>query len=263
MKRILSFAIMLIIIVSIASCGVDNEIPEMTVDNVIERKVIIAGLYEGIEPFSYKNETGSYAGFDLKVCKEIAKRLGVTLNLRTISAEEAASSLASGKVDFLGNNLLLSEKELDQFEEADEIFENRQVFVVTDTSEFKKQSLLRDKKIGILAGDSRNAFREEGVLKKAEPVEFASREDALVSLNAGNVDALIIDEAWVYAKKAEGEQLTIVGEELEDRDYAMVFRKNDDELRKRVEKIIDEMRRDGTLSSIAQEVFGAEYLIFD
>lgn len=268
-KRALALALAAVMLLSFAACGkkqaAENQQPETTVDQVTERKVFIIGFYEDAEPFGYADENGTYHGFDLEIGKELARRLGVTLNLRAVTRENAASELETGSIDFLGNNLFLTDDALDRLEESDAIFENRQVLVVKADSDVKDQSQLSDKKVGVLKGEkSQEALADEKSLaKKVQQVEIANRTEALAMIGDGRVDALVIDEAWVYEQIGKGSELRIVGDELSDDEYSLVLRSQDKELCKKVNDLIREMRDDGTLDKLTKKCFGKDYASFE
>lgn len=267
-KRVVALVAAAVMLLSFAACGkkqpAENQKPETTVNQVTERKVFIIGFYEDAEPFGYTDENGTYHGFDLEIGKELARRLGVTLNLRAVTRENALSELESGSIDFLGNNLFLTDDALDRLEETDEIFENRQVIVTKSDSGIENQSQLSDKKVGVIKGEkSQEALADEkGLAKKVQQVEIANRTEALAMLGDGRVDALVIDEAWAYAQMEKGSELRLVGKAIADDDYSVVLRSQDEELCKKVNELIKEMRNDGTLDKLTKKCFGKDYATF-
>ena len=60
-RRILAAALAAITMLAIASCGKKQEssVPETTVEQVTERKVLMMGFYEDAEPFINSDENGT------------------------------------------------------------------------------------------------------------------------------------------------------------------------------------------------------------
>ncbi len=259
-RRILAAALAAITMLAIASCGKKQEssVPETTVEQVTERKVLMMGFYEDAEPFSYADENGTYYGFDLEIGKELARRLNVTLNLRAIKRDAAATELQNGTIDFLGNALFLSKDERKGTTKTDTLFTNRQVVVVPADSEVQEQAQLEGKKVGVVKNEMSQAALadKKSLAKKVETQEFDTRADAATALRGYTVDALVMDEAWAYEQMQKGQQLRIVGDALAEEAYTIVLRSQDEALCKKINELIGEMRNDGTLDKLLQKSFG-------
>ena len=101
------------------------------------------------------------------------------------------------------------------------------------------------------AGES--AIVDDDTLKSASYTASNSQQDALVALNAGNYDAIVIDYTMAKASVGSGDfaDLCIVeGIELANEEYAIGFRVGSD-MTAKVNAIISEMKSDDTLKNIA------------
>ncbi len=119
---------------------------------------------------------------------------------------------------------------------------------------------LKDLVIGAMAGSTSALTLEEVVQPTTAPQLFGSNEDVVAALNAGQIDAFVIDLPTAYLATAMYiEDSFIVGElpagGIPD-EWGVVLSK-DSPLTDQVSAAIDELREDGTLAAITDEWLGA------
>ncbi len=119
---------------------------------------------------------------------------------------------------------------------------------------------LKDLVIGAMAGSTSAQTLEEVVQPTTAPQLYGSNEDAVAALNAGQIDAIVLDLPTAYLATAVYiENSFIVGElpagGIPD-EWGVVLPK-DSALTEEVSAAIDELREDGTLSEITDEWLGA------
>ena len=119
---------------------------------------------------------------------------------------------------------------------------------------------LKDLVIGAMAGSTSALTLDEVVQPTTAPQLFGSNEDVVAALNAGQIDAFVIDLPTAYLATAMYiEDSFIVGElpagGIPD-EWGVVLSK-DSPLTDQVSAAIDELREDGTLAAITDEWLGA------
>lgn len=119
---------------------------------------------------------------------------------------------------------------------------------------------LKDLTIGAMAGSTSAQTLEEVVDPTTEAQLFGSNEDVVAALNAGQIDAFVIDLPTAYLATALYiEDSFIVGElpagGIPD-EWGVVLPK-DSALTERVSAALDKLREDGTLAEITDEWLGA------
>src|SRR4051812_10182322 len=72
-----------------------------TLDEVKARGKLIAGVRYDSPPFGYLDPAGTVVGFDIDLIREIAKRLGVELELVQVTAKTRIPTLEAGKIDVI------------------------------------------------------------------------------------------------------------------------------------------------------------------
>jgi len=89
---VLSLMIVLGVFLTSASAG--------TIEKIKERGALIAGVKDAVIPFGYIDaETNQLVGFDIDICRAIAKNLGVELKLKPVTSATRIPMLAQGSID--------------------------------------------------------------------------------------------------------------------------------------------------------------------
>lgn len=68
-------------------------------DDIITSGKLRCGVVLDFPPMGYRDEKNEPAGFDVEYCKDLAKALGVELDLQSMSFAQRLPALTSGKVD--------------------------------------------------------------------------------------------------------------------------------------------------------------------
>ena len=140
---------------------------------------------------------------------------------------------------------------------------NAMVFVVKGDSTVAKMDDLKGKKISVQNGSSAQTILENSAIKDDITISpIATNVEALQQLELGVVDAVFLDEVVAdYEIKNSGKDYKKLAEGLEEEQYAIAFRKNDQALRDAVQKTLSEMKADGKLGEISTKWFGSDITI--
>src|SRR5687768_16879203 len=81
--------------------GVEPASAQSTLDAVKARGTLIAGVRFDTPPYGSLDATGKSVGIDIDIANEVAKRLGVRLQLLQVTGQTRIPQLNAGKVDLL------------------------------------------------------------------------------------------------------------------------------------------------------------------
>src|SRR5690606_13847786 len=95
----------------------------------------------------------------------------------------------------------------------------------------------------------------------AELKTFGDNVTALMDLSAGRLHAVVLDEVVgrYLAEKREGEY-RVLDDDFGTEDYGVGGHLENTELHAKLDKVLDEMKQDGTAGRIATEWFGADII---
>ncbi len=95
-----------------------------------------------------------------------------------------------------------------------------------------------------------------------EIVKFEDNVQALMDLGIGRLDAVVVDEILgrYYISKKEGEY-AVATDYFAEEEYGIGFRKADKAFAAEVNRIMDEMAKDGAAAAISTKWFGKDILL--
>lgn len=253
----------------LSGCGGSSPSATSTGDNswdkVKEKGEFVLGLDENFPPMGFKDEKGDIVGFDVDIAKEVTSRLGVKLKLQPINWDAKEQELNTGKIDCIWNGFTITEERKKNVLFTAPYMKNRQVLIVMNDSKAIKPADLEGKKLGLQAASSAadalaGSAEFKGKLK--EVVEFKDNMTALMDLEKGGIDAVLMDEIVArYYITMKNKGYKVLGEELASEEYGIGFRKNDTQLTQKVQETLNAMAKDGKLAEISNKWFGEDITV--
>ena len=221
--------------------------------------VFTVGFDASFPPYGYQDENGDYAGFDLDLAAEVAKRQGWEIKLQPIDWDSKDMELSSGTIDCIWNGFTMSEERLDKYEWTEPYVDNSQVFVVAADSGIASQADLAGKIVTVQTDSSALEALESDDSKElkdsfAELIVVPDYNTAFLNLESGAVDAVAMDIGVAkYQIESRGDGYVILDDELISEQYGVGFLKGNTGLRDTVQKTLDEMAEDGTFMETAKK----------
>lgn len=264
MKKFLTAALLLVTMVFTGCGGGDTA---KTDGGSKEIKKITIGLDDEYAPMGFKNEQNEIVGFDVDLAKEAAKRLGTEVEFKAIDWNSKEAELKSGRIDIIWNGLDITPERQANMLFSDPYMDNRQIVFVKAGNDqgITTEADLAGKGVGTQAGSTAETYIDKTEGLKDSFREFKTYGDyvsAFMDLENGRIDALVCDEiVGRYAmSKQEGkfEALNVTVGPVSE--FGIAFRKDDTELRDKVQKVFDEMVADGAAAKISDEWFKADLI---
>ncbi|WP_312197668.1 amino acid ABC transporter substrate-binding protein [Anaerospora hongkongensis] len=227
-----------------------------------EKKKLVVGLDDNFPPMGFRDDKNTIVGFDVDMAKEAAKRLGMEVEFKPIDWNSKEAELSSKRIDMLWNGLTITEKRKQNILFSSPYMENRQIIIVAAGSAIKSKADLAGKIVGAQDGSS----SVEAVEKDADTLKsfkefkkFPDNVAALMDLKTGRLDAVVVDEivGRYYTSKKSGEY-AILTEHFGSEEYGVGLRKEDKELQTKLQKALDDMKKDGTSANISKKWFDAD-----
>ncbi|WP_460843761.1 amino acid ABC transporter substrate-binding protein [Noviherbaspirillum agri] len=221
---------------------------------------IVIGLDDNFPPMGFRDsKTNELVGFDIDLAREAGKRLGVEVEFKPIDWNAKEAELGSKRVDVLWNGLTITEKRKEQIAFTAPYLENRQIIIVTANSPVKAKADLAGKVVGVQEGSSAvEAIEKDAVAKDLKELrKFGDNVAALMDVSTGRLDALVVDEVVgrYYTAKKPGEYV-VLEDHFGTEEYGVGVRKDDAELLGKLDKALDDMKKDGAADRISTQWFG-------
>ena len=74
---------------------------QSTLDKIKERGVLVVGTKADYKPFGFRDPSGAIIGFEPDLAKEVADKLGVTLQIEPVVSSNRMQFLEQGKIDLM------------------------------------------------------------------------------------------------------------------------------------------------------------------
>lgn len=202
----------------------------------------------GFAPYEYY-EDGKIVGVDIDVAKEIAKELGKKLVIKDVSFDFVINEVKSGKADFAAAGISITPERAEEVDFTTEYTTSNQVVVVKRGSNIKSFDDIKDKKIAVQLGTVADLYVEENY-KKAIVVSHKKYLSAVEDVKTGKADCIIMDELPAKEVVKENNNLVILDGILFQDKYGMIVRKGNDELKEKINVILERMVNDGTIQDL-------------
>ena len=236
-----------------------EEVSDVTDSSSI--KTFTVGFDAEYPPYGYMDDNGEYTGFDLELAQAVCDLEGWKLVKKPINWDSKDMELNSGSIDCIWNGFTMNGRE-DDYTFSVPYVDNSQVIVVAENSGISTLADLAGKIVGVQAASAALDLlqcEEVGGQKALADTfgslnEFADYNTAFTELQAGALDALAIDVGVAkYQLNSRGEGFMILDETLNTEQYAIGFRKGDQELCDIVNADLQKLANDGTVAELAEK----------
>ena len=224
-------------------------------DNSLERVKnagqITLSMSGGYPPFNYYNATNQLVGFDIDVCNEVAKRLGVEFKPVPNEWSGIVEGLRAGVYDGILGSMAITEERKKVVDFSIPYYYSGAQVLVRKDSPYQSVDELQGKKIGLVTGTT---FENDANNLKADIKLYKDDNQTLMELQNKNLDAVITDRVvGITAMNKSQFNVELLGKLLRSEEIAVAFRPEDDSLREEVNKILQAMHDDGTLSTLSEK----------
>ena len=246
------------------------EIPKFEGEETI--RVAITG---DLPPMDCILADGTPAGFNTAFLAELAKHIKKNIELVSVSAGARQTAISSGRVDALfwtrsvyNRTFQLLPYPVDKVSgvviSEPYLLESRAAVAMKQTTETPKLryvAQLKNERLAAQRGTVGQFIAEDmlGDNKAKLLITFEKYVDAIAALRQGKVRAVVMDELPAKRFLNEIEGLTVMDKALSEENYAIGFKKGNSELIGQVNKILAEMKTDGTLDGIFAKYLAGDY----
>jgi general L-amino acid transport system substrate-binding protein len=179
-------------------------------DVVKERGQLLCGVDGGIPGFSFVDESGTYSGLDVDVCKAVAAAVlgdAEAVEYRRLDSTERFTALAGGEVDMLSRNTTwtISRDTSVGLEFAPTTFFDGQGMMVRTDSGIEGLEDFAGKAICVETGTTTelnltDQMRQLGV--DFEPVVFQDADAAYAAYDEGRCEGMTSDKSQLIARRS-------------------------------------------------------------
>jgi len=223
--------------------------------DVKSRGTLIVGSKADYKPFGFRDPSGAIVGIEPDLAADLAKQLGVKLELVPVVAANRMEFLQQGKIDVLIATMSDKPERRKVVEAVDPPYYSDAVNVLmSNRAKIKSWEDLKGKPLCATIG----AFYNKSVAEKygAKIVAFDGSDKPLFALKQGNCVGYLYDQTFVQGKLLDKEWNTDYSMPLEgimETPWIMAVAPGDDELRDFVSKATIEWMKKGTIIELEKK----------
>lgn len=253
MKKLFMLVLMAMVLVSVSLFAADNSL-----EDVKKKGYFIVGLDATFAPMGFRDEKEEIVGFDIDLAKEVAKRMGVEVRFKPCEWDGIIFDLRTKNIDMVWNGMTITEQRQKQAAFTTPYLVDGQIIFTRKGSEPGTVAGLAGKVVGVQLGSSGALAVERNAIapKIKEIKKYATNVEALLDLEAGRTDAVVMDAISGKYYNAKKGTLTFSTESLSDEYFAVALRKEDKTLLEEINKQLDAMKADGTFDKISEKWLG-------
>lgn len=205
-------------------------------------------------PFSMRSPDGKLDGLEIRVMKEVAKRLNLEYTPVLIKWDSLLVGLQADQFDVISAAMDITEARQKQVTFSNGWLESGGRVVTAKGSSIKSAADLKGKTVGALVSSTWTKIAEE---KGATVKGYKAESDAMQDLVNGNVDAVITDSiAAAYAIKSGGLPLAMTDDYASHVQKGFAFKMGKSLLVEAVNKALADMVADGTYAKLTTDLVG-------
>lgn len=226
-----------------------------------EGDTFTVGFDQDFPPMGFVGDDGEYTGFDLELAAEVCDRMNWEFVPKPIAWETKEAELKSGGIDCIWNGFTMNGRE-DKYTWSEPYLNNKQVFVVRADAEIESEADLAGKVVDVQTDSSAQAALNDN---QELTSTFGNLEvvpdynTGFMNLESGAADAVAMDiVVATYQIGQRNADFEILDYEIAAEEYGIGFAKGNEVLRDQVQKVLEEMAKDGTMAEISTKWFGED-----
>ena len=278
MKKLLTLALAMLMVLSLAACGstgsTDSKGSSTGTDSTNEGDATFTTVEDGklimatncqFPPYEMVADgEGAYQGYegiDIELAAAIAEKLGLELQIDDMEFDSALLAVQNNAADLTLAGLSYSEDRDKVMDFTTKYATGVQVVIVKEGSDVTMDNL-GDKLIGTQRGTTgyqyASAAPEDGGYGEDHVIAYDNGATAVQALMNGQVDAVIIDQAPAEQYVAANEGLSILPGNWVEEDYCIAVDQGNTALLNAVQGALDELQADGTVDAIIAKYIKAD-----
>lgn len=240
MKKLLLLITAMVAAITLTACS-GAKTTKIKMDEIKEKGKIVLGVSPDYPPYEFtttENGQKKVVGADIYLAQEIAKKLGVEVEIQEMAFDSLIAAVNANKVDMVISGVNPTEERKKAVDFSDIYYTGKGIFVVNkDSAEIKSVADLKGKKVGVQKGSTYETYAKEQL--KIEDKDLQSLTDVpslLQDLKNKKIDVVLIpdDVAKIVINKYNDIKISTFSAENdpEATGMAIVFKKAKDDSNK-------------------------------
>ncbi|MCB1343283.1 MAG: transporter substrate-binding domain-containing protein [Pseudooceanicola sp.] len=226
-------------------------------DTLKEKGVMRIAMSGAYPPFNFVNEKNEVVGFDPAIGTEIAKRMGLKVEIVTTAWDGIIGGLLANKYDAIVGSMSITEERDKVVDFVGPYYTTKRAIFTKNGSGITSVAQVKDAKVGVTLGETHEEWaREQGYDIRT----YKGLPELLLELENGRVDVIINDSiAAILAMKERGYDFVALPDlETDAIGAGIAIREGNPALKEAMQTALQSMMDDGTYLAIAKEWVGGD-----
>ena len=223
-------------------------------------QVVRIGTEGAYPPFNFVNEANQLVGFEIDLGNAICERAGLTCEWVQNDWDSIIPNLVAGNYDVImaGMNATEARAQVISFADAYKRPDPSAYMALAGTDPSVIES-------GVIAAQSNTIQSGMVADTSATLIEFPTPDETIAAVRSGVADAVLADRDFLmtYLRDSGGEFEFIATVMPPGQGVSPGLRQSDTELRETLNRVIAEMKADGSLNALLVQWFGDEVPLFE
>lgn len=258
LKKLIAVSLVVGSMFTFAACGSNQNTSNsgsqsQTMERIKKNGKLVLGTSADYPPYEFhKSVDGKdeIVGFDVEVAKQIAKDMGVKLEIKDMKFDGLLAALDQGNVDIVAAGMTPTEERKKNVDFSKVYYRAVQTVIVKASDKDKVKSIddLKGKRVGVQKG----AIQEEIAKKQmpnSEAVALGKISDLVLALKNNRVDAVIVELPVATSNVNANKDLVISNIKLqtEEAGSAVAVKKGSADVVSAIDKTLDKLVQDKSI----------------
>jgi polar amino acid transport system substrate-binding protein len=228
--------------------------------DVLQRKELKCGTFADVPPFAAPDpKTREMAGFDIDMCRAIAKRLGVAASITPLSVEARVPEVKLGRVDVTIANLAYTQSRAEQIQYSDPYYMAKEMLAVKASDPGTTKDDFKGKRLAATKGSTSELSIK---LNGSEPLTFQDTGSVFMAVQQNKALGMVANTMTitklVNQSQSSSVPLKMISTPMILQPIGVGMKKDEPALLAKVNEILAAMDADGDINRIWDKWLGPD-----
>jgi len=267
MKRLITILAMLSLLLcaAVSANAADIELAKKsTLEQILQRGTLLVGLEAGYMPFEMTDKKGNVVGFDIDMVTEMAKAMGVKLEIVNTAWDGIIPGLMAGKYDLIASGMTVNQSRNLKVNFADPYIIVGQTAVIAKKSADKIKTWKDLNTPGLIITSKLGTTGEQAAKRlfpKATYKSFEMEDQAMLEAMNGKADATVYDlpmTSIFFAQHGKAAGMKFLDEPFTYEPLGWAINKGDPDFLNWLNNFLRQCKNDGRYDRIYDKWFGSD-----
>ena len=224
---------------------------------------LVVAMEIGYPPMEYIDKDGATKiGFDVEVAKAISEKLNRKLVIKDVAWDGIFTSLDTNRADCIISAVSITDDRKSKYNLTDAYIANKLCLVTRKDSKITDPDSLAGKKVAVQTETTADTYMKkkiaDGLAIKTDDYKVYDKViNCFDDLKAQRVDAVLVDSVVAaYYIGTDSATYSVTWENTTAEPMAIALKKGNDKLTADIQKAVNDLYADGTMTTIAKKYFG-------